>query len=108
MAFVKHMAGAAALGAALMIGSGLSAPAQAAFIETLDELGSNVVATGSGSLDLASLSFIETTTTAAHVLGSSALIFTGPTTTFDVYTGIAGPTNFGSNVLTFANSGTGD
>jgi hypothetical protein len=38
--------GAAALGAGMLTGSGLSAPpAQAAFIVTLDQVGSNVVAT---------------------------------------------------------------
>jgi hypothetical protein len=61
MAFVKRIAGAAALGAALLIGCGLSTPpAQAAYIVTLEQVGSNVVATGSGTLDTAALTFVGT------------------------------------------------
>jgi len=51
MTFGKRIAGAAALSVA-MLGFGLSAaPAQAAYIVTLAQAGSNVVATGSGTID---------------------------------------------------------
>src|SRR3954454_8239091 len=51
--FMKRIMGAAALGAALMLGSGLLAsPAQAGYIVTLKQVGGNVVATGSGRIDL--------------------------------------------------------
>jgi hypothetical protein len=58
---VKQMTGAAALGGAILIGCGLSAPpAKAAYSVTLEQVGNNVVATGNGSIDLIGLSF-ETT-----------------------------------------------
>ena len=48
---------AAALGVAMLIGSALSAPpAQAGYIVTLTQQGSDVVASGSGAIDLTSLS----------------------------------------------------
>jgi hypothetical protein len=44
---VHHIFGAAALGVATLVGAGLSAPsAQAAYVVTLAQVGSNVVATG--------------------------------------------------------------
>ena len=58
MTFLKQIGGAAAISMAMVIGSGLSAPpAQAAYIVTLAQVGSNVVATGSGTIDTAGLSF---------------------------------------------------
>jgi hypothetical protein len=51
--------GGAALGAAVAIGLGLSViPAQAAFVVTLAQEADDVVATGSGTLDLTDLSFV--------------------------------------------------
>jgi hypothetical protein len=56
MTFVKQTPGAAALAMAMLIGSGLSAPsAQATYIVTLVQQGSDVVATGSGTIDLSGL-----------------------------------------------------
>jgi hypothetical protein len=44
---------AGALGGAMLIGSGLSAPsAEAGYVETLTQVGSNVVATGSGPIEM--------------------------------------------------------
>ena len=46
---MKQIGGAAAIGVAMLVGFGLSAPpAQAEYIVTLSQQGSNVVATGSG------------------------------------------------------------
>jgi hypothetical protein len=50
---------ASALGVAMLIGGGVSAPsAQAGYVVTLAQVGSNVVATGSGPIDLTGLSFV--------------------------------------------------
>jgi hypothetical protein len=47
---------AAALGVAMLTGYGLSAPpAKAGYVVTLEQVGSNVVATGSGPIDLTGL-----------------------------------------------------
>ena len=56
MTLVKHMAGATALGVAMLIGCGLCAPpAQAGYMVTLEQVGTDVVATGSGTIDLTGL-----------------------------------------------------
>jgi hypothetical protein len=101
MTLVKQMAGAAALGAAMVIGCGLSAPsAWAGYIVTLTQQGSNVVATGSGPIDLIGLSLTGDGGAAASVVPSFGSINTGPpVTSVDQYmaTGpIGGPTSFGS------------
>ena len=111
MTFRKQIGGAAALGVAMLVGFGLSAPpALAAFIETLVQQGSNVVATGSGTIDLAGLSFLGGAATTTETNPKFAEIFTGPAGghPVDDYTGFTGPASFGSGGLTFASSGSGD
>ena len=59
MAFTTPIAGAATLGVAVLMGYGLSAPpAQANYIVNLTEQGGNVVANGSGTLDLTDLNLL--------------------------------------------------
>jgi hypothetical protein len=104
----RFIAGAVA---ATLIGCGLAAsPAWAGYIVTLDQVGPNVVATGSGALDLTGLSFTGNTVYPAAVDPSADIIQTGPTTSsVSVYSvTFSGPTTFGSGANTFANSGTGD
>src|SRR6516162_5994902 len=85
-------------------------PAQA-YTVTLEQVGSNVVATGSGPINLTGLTFDGTssggTTGITPNLGG---IFTGPTSGLmaDVYLGVSGPSNFGSGNATLASSGSGD
>jgi hypothetical protein len=86
-------------------------PAQANYIVTLQQVGPNVVATGSGAFDLTGLNFGNTFTNGqALIVANEAQIFTGPTslTSFDLYDGLSGPTDFGSGFVKFANSGSGD
>ena len=55
---------AAAIGATMLIGSGLPASsAPPGYIVTLEQVGSDVVATGGGAIDLAGLTFITSGTT---------------------------------------------
>jgi len=101
MTFVKRIAGTAVLGVATLVGSGLSAPpAQAGFLVTLQEVGSNVVATGSGTLDVTdlSLTFNSPVFSSAAINPSFGVIGPGPTTLTeeDEYTGVAGPARFGT------------
>jgi hypothetical protein len=85
-------------------------PAQA-YTVTLQQLGANVVANGSGPINLTGLIFDATssggTTGVTPDLGA---IFTGPTSGLraDVYLGVSGPSNFGSGNATLASSGSGD
>jgi hypothetical protein len=121
MTSVKRTVGAAAIGTAMVIGSGLSAPpAQAGYIVTLEQVGSNVVATGSGAIDLTGLIFggEGLDLSGAEIMPRPGrvgpLIITGPTGPLptDVYRGpgssVSGPTSFGSGDLTSTSIGSGD
>ena len=65
---------------AMLIGSDLSAPpAQAAYIVTLEQMGTSVAATGSGTLDLTDLSGPSSgSSTLAQLFPADAVILTGP------------------------------
>jgi len=112
MTFLKRIAGAAALGAALMFGSGLlGSPAQAGYIVTLQEVGSDVVATGGGEIELNGLFFQDIFSgQESLILAGVGIIITDPAVpnTIDVYLGMTGPEGFGSGSLIFATSGSGD
>lgn len=112
MTIGNRIAGAAALGAAIVIGSGLSAPpAQAGYVVTLTQQGSDVVATGSGPVDLTGLAGPATgNSNNDQIRPDLGIIITGPvpSTTIDIYGGYTGPTSFGSSAFAFASSGSGD
>src|SRR4051794_28370640 len=112
MTFLKRIAGAAALGSSLLLVSGLiSSPAQAGYVVTLQEVGGDVVATGSGPIDLIGLIHINSVGAfPGGMLPSLGYITTGPVSgggSTDVYSGFTGPTNFGSGGGASANSGNG-
>jgi hypothetical protein len=92
-----------------------SLPAQAAYVVDLTQVvigGVNdVVVNESGTIDLTGLSFVgRGGNGASYIDPSAADISTGPMTftPADFYTGITGPTSFGSGGLIFASSGSGD
>jgi hypothetical protein len=100
---------------AMLIVSGLSAPsAQAGYVVTLTQVGSNVVASGSGTIDLTDLTFLlDNTGSFSEVFPHQGTIKTGPAfspfiPTVDIYRGLSGPTGFGGGDITAANSGSGD
>jgi hypothetical protein len=111
MAPEKQMASAAALGVAMLIGFGLlAAPAQAAYTITIEQAGSDVVATGAGSIDFDALTFYgdEIGSSLLEAIGGAILI--GPTTETDdvFYSGVTGPADtFGTGGEFFAASGSG-
>src|SRR3954468_12417427 len=113
MTSMKQMAGAVALGAALLLGVGLNAsPAQAAYIATLAEVGSDVVATGSGSFDTLGLSGPNLALVSTFVQPVFGSIFTGPPADSVLdsdYTGFTGPLSFGGGTgFPSPDSGSGD
>ena len=74
-------------------------PAQANYIVTLEQVGSDLVATGSGAIDLTGLSLLYHGTYGSQVVPDMAFIATGPTGSpaDDVYSGaFSGPSFFGS------------
>jgi hypothetical protein len=87
-------------------------PAQAYTVK-LQQVGSNVVATGTGHLNVKILPFVGSVQIAggAAIVPNSAIIQTGPTglVNLDVYSGLfTGPTHFGSGGFFSANTGSGD
>jgi hypothetical protein len=112
MTIVKRIAGAATLGAALLLG--LSS-AQAGYVVTLEdstEQGkSKVVATGSGTIDLTGLTFGNTGMFQALLNSEEAffIVVSADVTEGDFYLGINGNQPFGGFDHTFsADSGSGD
>jgi|SRR5665213_1041643 len=108
MAFMKRIAGTTALGVAMLTGYGLcDAPAQAGYVVDLTQQGANVVATGSGAIDLTGLSLLYQTEDVGFIAPDFATIFTGPanSTLDNYYTGVTGPTSFGSGAVGIAASG---
>ena len=97
---------------------GIRQSAQAGYIVTLQQVGPDVVATGSGAINLTGLTFSNFSSGSAnpgiaphnHGASSFAFIYTGPTSSsVDSHSGASGPTSFGSGpFLMSASSGSGD
>jgi hypothetical protein len=91
----------------------MGSPAQAGYVVTLEQVGPNVVATGSGPIDLTGLTFHGPGGNAAGIDPSGLILQTGPTLSSpDTYFlpggPFSGPMNFGSGGITFESSGSGD
>src|SRR5438067_4021734 len=84
--------------------------AQAGYAVTLQQVGPDVVATGSGAIDLTGLSYFSDEYDVAEIWPSVAVIITGPTIRGldSYYVDFHGPMSFGSGPNTVANSGSGD
>ena len=84
-------------------------PAQAYSVR-LKEVGANVVANGSGAINLTGLTFITSVDDANPGIDAGlGLIATGPfATTVDAYQGFTGPTDFGSGSGFSPNTASGD
>jgi hypothetical protein len=91
---------------------GLAGKADAGFTINFSQVGNNVVATGSGTIDTTDLSFAGEGSATAQVVPHAGLVWIGPiqSTSIDLYTGaIVGPTGFGtSGASTPASTGSGD
>lgn len=86
-------------------------PAQAGYIVTFNETGANVVASGSGTIDLGGLTFLTSgNNTVPQVAPPFATELTGAAGGVDEYQfrTISGPFSFGSGPITDATTGTGD
>jgi len=107
----NRMVRGSAIGAAMLIG--LSASARAGYVVDLTETGGNVVATGSGAIDLTGLESNVLTGGMAFLNPSLGAIRTGPPPFtpiegYDAVNGFTGPANFGSGGAIVASSGSGD
>lgn len=111
IAGIKRIAGVAMPGGALLLGSSLIvAPAQAGYVVTLAQVESDVVATGSGAIDLSGLTGPTLDSAGSGMIPDIGDIITGPgnLSNINIYTGITGPGSFGSGHATFASGGSGD
>jgi PEP-CTERM motif len=99
-----------AIGAALGLCAGLAVPAQAAYIVTLQQVGANVVATGSGPIDVTDLLGLGTVPNGVGIAPSVGAIVTGlmSNLSLEEFSGFTGPTSFGSGGGRAASSSTGD
>lgn len=79
------------------------------YVVKLTQQGNNVVAVGSGSIDVTGLTLYRTVgSTGSGLIPNQAEVDLGPAAApLDFYTGFAGPTSFGSGSETDATSGTG-
>ena len=83
-------------------------PAQA-YTVTLQQMGSNVVANGSGPINLTGLTFDGPGFQSGDIQANAPLIRTGAAAPVFFYRGsFTGPTNFGSGDFFMANAGSGD
>ena len=100
---------AVATALAIVIAWGLSAqPARAGYIVTVQEVGANVVATGTGAIDLTGLTPRFTAVLSPLIWPSLPGIITGAPGTGEEWMGtISGQPNFGSGGITSADSGFG-
>jgi protein with PEP-CTERM/exosortase system signal len=79
-----------------------------AYTVTLEQMGANVVANGSGAINLTGLSFIEEGSIGPFINPHVAFIVTGQTGSGSTYDGFTGPTTFGNGVITLPNTSSGD
>jgi hypothetical protein len=84
-------------------------PAQAGYIVTLKEVGSNVVANGSGPINFTGLTFEGSIDNNPGIQAQLGLINSGPFATIvDLYNGAVGPASFGSGGPFSPNTASGD
>src|SRR5438105_2947209 len=84
-------------------------PAEA-YTVTLQQMGADVVANGSGPVNLTGLTFSGLSGQLGALINPIFGVIVTGTTTFanvDIYTGLSGPTSFGSGGLNDANIGSG-
>lgn len=82
--------------------------AHAAVIMSLEQVGADVVATGTGTVDLTDLTFESSYTLSAEMVPSVAILLEGGGGEYDIYKGISGPSSFGSGSIVPASTGAGD
>jgi hypothetical protein len=106
----KKILGIALSAAGLLVCAAATDSARAEFIAYIEQVGPNVVVTGSGTLNLTGLTDDGSHTSQTGVDPGLGQLAIGPAggAGVELYTGITGPSNFGSGGLTYANSGSGN
>ncbi len=97
-----------ALAMAALAVCGLAPQAKAALVITMDQVGSNVVAIGNGTVNLTDLTNIGGEGDVAAVLASDDGLILGSSTSGTLYSALTGLSNFGGGTYIPASSSTGD
>lgn len=84
------------------------AHANSIFTVTLTQVGSTVVATGSGAIDLTGLTSFGSTSAGPELYPAHGIIGIGPFGNTDLYSGLSGPSSFGPGFGGFPSSASGD
>jgi hypothetical protein len=103
----NRMVAASAISAAMLIGL-CTWSAQAGYVVDLTQQGSNVVATGSGTINLGDLTFLISQPGMPVIFPSLPGISLGADGEIDVYGFATSLTNFGSGGFAAASTGSGD
>lgn len=86
--------------------------AQAAFVFTLQQVGSNVVATGAGTINIAALTLenLDSPGDSSNINPAIGFLAAGPTSEVPIqeYAGISGPASFGTGGHTSSTTGSGN
>jgi IPTL-CTERM motif len=100
----------ACLATAAVAVAAIAPPARAAYTITLTESAGNVVASGSGSFNLTSLTPGTAGSARGFVQANNAGLYVGPSalTALTPYGSVTGPASFGSGGFQVANSGSGN
>jgi len=89
--------------------AGLSvSSARAEFIVNITQVGNNVIASGSGTIDLTGLTDLGPGDASPSVAPRVGLIALGVAGDTEIYTGFTGPSSFGSGAVTHATTAAGD
>jgi hypothetical protein len=97
--------------AALTVSLGLAPQAEAGIVVTIDQVGSNVVATGNGTINLTDLTLAaggEHDNAVLFANRPAIIIGAGVLPTGSIYDTLTGPSNFGAGGFFLASSSTGD
>ena len=103
----KHLVLPCMTAALVLLAAGIG-QAGSIFIVTLAQVGPNVVATGSGTIDLTGLTSFGSAFASPELYPAHGIIGTGPAGTIDQYTGSSGPASFGPGFGGFPSSTSGD
>jgi hypothetical protein len=78
------------------------------FTVTLAQVGPDVVATGSGTIDLTGLTSFGSSFSSPELYAAHGILGVGPSGTIDLYTGPSGPFDFGPGGAFFPSTTSGD
>ncbi len=86
----------------------LTTTAMAAYTITFAEVGGNVVATGTGSINTTALASAGSVTMSSMTDGAFSIAAVGNTTPTQMWEAVSGPLSFGTGTLSFADQFSGD